>query len=35
MEILLCIDDTDNLESPGTGHLAEALRLDMEELLGR
>ncbi len=34
MEILLCIDDTDNLESPGTGHLAEALRLDMEELYG-
>ena len=34
MEIFLCIDDTDNLESPGTGHLAEALRLDIEELYG-
>ncbi len=34
MEILVCIDDTDNLESPGTGHLAENLRHDLEELYG-
>ncbi|HPS59489.1 MAG TPA: hypothetical protein PK514_15410 [Spirochaetota bacterium] len=34
MEILVCIDDTDNLESPGTGHLAEILRHDLEELYG-
>ena len=34
MEILVCIDDTDNLESPGTGHLAEMLRHDLEELYG-
>ncbi len=32
MEILVCIDDTDNLESPGTGHLAEILRNDIEKL---
>ena len=32
MEILICIDDTDNLESPGTGHLAEILRSDIERL---
>lgn len=32
MEILVCIDDTDNLESKGTGHLAEILRHDIEEL---
>jgi hypothetical protein len=31
-EILVCIDDTDNLESPGTGHLAEILRSDIEKL---
>jgi len=34
MEILVCIDDTDNLESPGTGHLAEILRADIEKLYG-
>jgi len=34
MEILLCIDDTDNLESPGTGHLAEDIRHNIEELYG-
>jgi hypothetical protein len=34
MEILVCIDDTDNLESPGTGHLAEILRHDLEDLYG-
>ncbi len=34
MEILICIDDTDNLESPGTGHLAEILRGDIERLYG-
>lgn len=32
MEILVCIDDTDNLESKGTGHLAEILRNDIEKL---
>lgn len=32
MEILVCIDDTDNLESKGTGHLAEILRKDIEAL---
>ncbi len=31
MEILLCIDDTDNLDSPGTGHLAEILRSIIED----
>jgi hypothetical protein len=31
-EILVCIDDTDNLESRGTGHLAEILRRDIETL---
>jgi len=34
MEIIICIDDTDNLESPGTGHLAEILRSDIEKLYG-
>lgn len=34
MEILVCIDDTDNLESKGTGHLAELLRRDIETLYG-
>lgn len=33
-EILVCIDDTDNLESKGTGHLAEILRRDIERLYG-
>jgi len=32
--ILVCIDDTDNLESRGTGHLAEILRQDIESLFG-
>ena len=32
MNILICIDDTDNLESKGTGHLAEILRHDIEKL---
>lgn len=31
MRILLCIDDTDNLESRGTGALASELARDMEE----
>jgi len=31
MNILLCIDDTDNLESPGTGHLASLLMSQLEE----
>lgn len=34
MEIIVCIDDTDNLESKGTGHLAEILRSDIEKLYG-
>jgi len=34
MEIIICIDDTDNLESQGTGHLAEILRRDIEKLYG-
>jgi hypothetical protein len=34
MNILICIDDTDNLESKGTGHLAEILRHDIEKLYG-
>lgn len=34
MEILICIDDTDNLESKGTGHLAEILKRDIEKLYG-
>ncbi|NLV66904.1 MAG: hypothetical protein GXY14_04430 [Spirochaetes bacterium] len=34
MDILICIDDTDNLESPGTGHLAEDLRHEIEALYG-
>lgn len=34
MEILVSIDDTDNLESKGTGHLAEILRSDIEKLYG-
>ncbi len=33
-EILVCIDDTDNPESKGTGHLAEILRGDIERLFG-
>lgn len=32
MEIFVCIDDTDNLESKGTGHLAEILRHDIETI---
>ncbi len=31
-EIIIGIDDTDNLESKGTGHLAEILRRDIETL---
>jgi hypothetical protein len=31
MKILLCIDDTDNLNSKGTGHLADELRLQLED----
>lgn len=33
-EFFVCIDDTDNLESKGTGHLAEILRRDIEKLFG-
>lgn len=33
-DILVCIDDTDNLESKGTGHLAEILRRDIEARFG-
>lgn len=32
MNIVVCIDDTDNLESPGTGHLANDLKRDIERL---
>lgn len=31
MQILLCIDDTDNLNTPGTGHLAESLINQIEK----
>jgi hypothetical protein len=31
MKILICIDDTDNLNSKGTGHLADELRLQLED----
>ncbi|WP_418790770.1 hypothetical protein [Phosphitispora sp. TUW77] len=31
MKVLICIDDTDNLESRGTGHLAEILAGQIEE----
>lgn len=31
MKILVCIDDTDNLDSKGTGHLADELRLQLED----
>jgi len=31
MNILVCLDDTDNLESPGTGHLASLLVSQLEE----
>jgi hypothetical protein len=34
MNILITIDDTDNRESPGTGHLAEKLRHELEALFG-
>lgn len=34
MNIIVCIDDTDNLESPGTGHLAADLKGDIEQLWG-
>jgi hypothetical protein len=34
MELIICIDDTDNLESPGTGHLAEILRKEIEGFTG-
>ncbi len=30
MRVLLAVDDTDNLESQGTGHLAEAIAQDVE-----
>jgi hypothetical protein len=30
MKIFICIDDTDNLDSKGTGHLADELRLQLE-----
>ena len=30
MEILVCIDDTDNIESRGTGELASMLADDLE-----
>ena len=32
MKILLSIDDTDNLDSPGTGHLLDKLKKEIEEL---
>jgi len=31
MKIVLCIDDTDNLESRGTGELASILAREIEE----
>jgi len=31
LQILVCIDDTDNIESRGTGELAEMIRRSMEE----
>jgi hypothetical protein len=31
MKVLLAVDDTDNLESIGTGHLAEAIAQDVEK----
>ena len=31
MKILICIDDTDQLDTPGTGHLAEALCHEIEQ----
>ena len=31
MKVFICIDDTDNLESIGTGHLAARLAADLEE----
>ena len=31
MNLLICIDDTDNLDSPGTGHLASMLVEQLEE----
>ena len=31
MKVLICIDDTDNLESKGTGHLAFALGSELEK----
>ena len=34
MNVIVCIDDTDNLESPGTGHLAAELKGDIEKLWG-
>ena len=34
MDILLCIDDTDNLESVGTGELAENMADGIQELYG-
>jgi len=36
MKLLLCIDDTDNLDSPGTGHLLDELKTEIEEMgMGR
>lgn len=32
MHIYLCIDDTDNLDSPGSGHLAEAMAKELQNL---
>jgi hypothetical protein len=32
MKIFLCIDDTDNLDSPGTGHLLNSLKNEIEEM---
>lgn len=34
IEILVCIDDTDNPDSRGTGHLAEILKQDIGSLFG-
>ena len=32
MKVLVCIDDTDNLETKGTGHLAAAMAQSIEEM---
>ena len=34
MNIMVCIDDTDNLESPGTGDLAEGIAKEITRTLG-